>query len=656
MPSSNATFSLQVMLGYGVDSKTEAKLNKACPSHNNGTFAEMENFFSRTYTSLTNNISLTTSPSESNDAKTTNTTVPQDQFFVASASNVHLTMDPQELFWKSSTNRLMVFIPPQIIGACLEQHISSINPSGSSFWIKSPVSGNFANDLLPRIHSSLVKCTIRGIVMTSLAENGPADILLLEVPKGLTVHEILRQTNGESLAASSSSILKILPLTAVKFVDDDKDSPASSPSSTTTTSAATAASLAYLRSEQTNQRAVIISTRPLLPTCPVCIHRIDPIRLGLPAPTNEHICSRFCPSPFSTTWTVYGSSSNDNHICTKQKFLHKWPLPSRCKACSIIREYWDFHKSTRERSDEVGDLFCEDCSMHKTLWTCLTCGFVGCGRYSNKHSVAHFEQTRHPYSLELATLRVWDYCLGEYGGFVQRPDLLECPSSPPLCHPWMIRGLDMDGSSYESERRSRGEANGVVAHGNTVPSMEIEKSSKKAVMIGEEYEALLQSALEDQAQHYEGEITKLRAELTATLVDKSNMSPEETKEFAQVTADIEKIRNDIDVASKALLEAQAQEAGLRATSQRLLLEQQESNELLKKIQEEHKRENEQGKMQIEDLEQQIADLSANLRMRQQFSQNDELNNAQIFGTVASPNTKQPSVSRRGKKKGRMFRK
>lgn len=271
--------------------------------------------------------------------------------------------------------------------------------------------------------------------------------------------------------------------------------------------------------------------------------------------------------------------------------------------------------------------------------------------------MAHFEQSRHPYALELATLRVWDYCYGEFGGFVQRPDLLECPSSPPHSHPWMLTcGMDLpteDGSSSSTQRTSRN----VTALSSTavMPSMEIEKASKKNVMVGEEYEALLQSALEDQAQHYEGEITKLRAELTAALVDKDEMTPEEAKETEAIQKQIEKIRAEVEVAAKELLEAQALEASLRATSQRLLTEQQQSDELLKKIQEEHQRENEQGRLQVEDLEQQISDLSANLRMRQRFCQNDELSNAQIFGTTtSSPDTKS-AVNRRGKKKGRLFR-
>jgi BRCA1-associated protein len=288
----------------------------------------------------------------------------------------------------------------------------------------------------------------------------------------------------------------------------------------------------------------------------------------------------------------------------------------------------------------------------------LTCGFVGCGRYSNKHSVAHFEQTRHPYSLELATLRIWDYCHGEYGGFVQRADLLSCPSSPPLSYPWLARGgLDVDDDSWsDSNRSGRGRSAGHPAHPSGHSNV-AEKSSKKAVMIGEEYETLLQSALEDQALHYEGEITSLRAELTSALVDRDKMTPDEAKEVEQLRTEIDALRQCINQVSNEVLAAQGQEAGLRATSQRLLSEQQKSNELVVEIQEEHRRETEQGRMQVEDLEQQIADLSANLRMRQQFSQSHELNNAQIFGTASSAaETKSSGGKRGGKKKGRFFRK
>jgi BRCA1-associated protein len=289
--------------------------------------------------------------------------------------------------------------------------------------------------------------------------------------------------------------------------------------------------------------------------------------------------------------------------------------------------------------------------MHKTLWVCLTCGFVGCGRYSNKHSVAHFQETGHPYSLELATLRIWDYVDEKHGGYAHRVDLLDCPSSPPLSHPWMT------GPGVGPAPSASSHATGFM-HGHSFDSMSgaspmnTEKNPKKATMIGEEYEALLQSALEDQAQHYEGEITRLRADLTAALVDEGSMTAEEHQETEEIMSDISRLRKYIDQTGKQLLDAQAQEAGHRATSQRLLAEQQATNELLKKLQGEANRESDRGKMQVEDLELQVADLTANLRMRQQFSQSEELNQAQIFGTTAT----EPKSGKKGKKKGRFFRK
>jgi chromosome segregation ATPase len=179
-----------------------------------------------------------------------------------------------------------------------------------------------------------------------------------------------------------------------------------------------------------------------------------------------------------------------------------------------------------------------------------------------------------------------------------------------------------------------------------------ETSPKKAFMIGEEYEALLQSALEEQALHYEGEITRLRAELTAENVDASAMTKEEMEIIDSLKADIARLRVEIDHVSRQLLDAQAQDAGYRAASQRLLREQSVAQGLLDKIQEEAARENIEGRTKMEELEQQVADLTANLRMRHQFSQDEELNNAQIFGTRSlSVNS-----SKRGKKLRRLFRK
>jgi hypothetical protein len=184
------------------------------------------------------------------------------------------------------------------------------------------------------------------------------------------------------------------------------------------------------------------------------------------------------------------------------------------------------------------------------------------------------------------------------------------------------------------------------------------KTPKKATMIGEEYEALLQSALEDQAQHYEGEITHLRARLTAENVDHSTMTAGEGREIESLQSEIANLRSEIDRVSRELLDSQAQEAGHRATSQRLLREQQVVQELLLKIRTETTKEHDEGQLQVEELEQQIADLTANQRMRDQFSQDEELQQAQIWGTANNnnDNNNKSNKNNSGKKTRRFFRK
>ena len=186
-------------------------------------------------------------------------------------------------------------------------------------------------------------------------------------------------------------------------------------------------------------------------------------------------------------------------------------------------------------------------------------------------------------------------------------------------------------------------------------SVHQEKSPKKATMISEEYEILLQSALEDQAQHYEVEISRLRAQLSETLVDQTTLTGGEYSEMEDLKGEIGDLHTSIAAATHELLRIQTKEATLRAKSQRLLKEQQEANGLLKTLENEARQEAQRGKFQINDLEQQVQDLTTNLRMREQFSESEELSQAQIFGTYDMVSTARKS-GKEGKKKGRLYRK
>ena len=302
--------------------------------------------------------------------------------------------------------------------------------------------------------------------LSDCAQHVPADIILVDLSHApwAAVVDLLDTTNSQLIHATNNAILQIILLSDVSFL-------------TTKSKAENSSSL--LNSTNTASASGFD-----LPTCPVCLYRIDPIRLGLGKIPNHSLCSKFCPSPHllsslskvtptsSTGQTSASPSATlDDEVCTRQLLLRPWPKPSWCICCHIIDDFWkqqEDHMASTSIVEGVGVvmtehkeeelMFCYECTMHQTLWVCMTCGFVGCGRYSNKHAAQHFQQTGHPYSLELATLRIWDYVEGE---FAHRLDLLECPSSPPVFYQWKRDRMSV--TSYSSASSAVAAAGGVAS-------------------------------------------------------------------------------------------------------------------------------------------------------------------------------------------------
>ena len=52
---------------------------------------------------------------------------------------------------------------------------------------------------------------------------------------------------------------------------------------------------------------------------------------------------------------------------------------------------------------------CQVCGRKDTLWACMMCGFIGCGRYSGQHTLKHCFTTGHAIVMELASQKIWDY-------------------------------------------------------------------------------------------------------------------------------------------------------------------------------------------------------------------------------------------------------
>jgi BRCA1-associated protein len=474
---------------------------------------------------------------------------------------------------------------------------------------------NLAHDILSRIHSSLTQLEIYGLIrcIPQNDQKGPRNdwnLLLLKIPvENDTEHvmdeysereqytllrTILQEVNGEPILSSPTCVIQSFIVSKIDF-----------------------------RGEIHNDQTDHIATHSLLlelPLCPVCRFRLDPRVLRLPSPNTYRQCSR------------------QHDHCENMPFLAPWESPNHCEACSLLQEslklsgaqpfvhslsFYTFNYYIQER------LRCYECQMEETLWVCLTCGIVGCGRYSQGHAEKHYLERNHPFSLELASQRIWDY---KSGSFVQRDDLLNCPL--------MQKMLGSVNRSTQNVSVNRDEDGNGIVDLNTM-------TAKKSRMVGAEYEVLLQSALEDQAQYFEGEICHLESTLAAEVVREDELSEEERKQIETLRASIEELRLEVAALGSNLVTLQAEEAGCRARANSLLREQASSKTMLDQVRKEIKDETNLHNTQIEELELQISDLEANLSMRLQIAKSEELCQAQIMGTSTSQKKK---TGRKGSRK------
>ncbi|XP_046879010.1 ubiquitin carboxyl-terminal hydrolase 44 [Hypomesus transpacificus] len=57
---------------------------------------------------------------------------------------------------------------------------------------------------------------------------------------------------------------------------------------------------------------------------------------------------------------------------------------------------------------------CVDCNTTESVWACLGCAHVACGRYIEEHALQHFRQQRHPLAMEVNELYVFCYLCDDY--------------------------------------------------------------------------------------------------------------------------------------------------------------------------------------------------------------------------------------------------
>ncbi|KXJ86293.1 hypothetical protein Micbo1qcDRAFT_168623 [Microdochium bolleyi] len=278
-----------------------------------------------------------------------------------------------------------------------------------------------------------------------------------------------------------------------------------------------------------------------LPTCPVCLERMDDTTGLLTIPC-QHVFHCSCLQK----WKGSGCP-----VCR-----HANPSDSRTQSAST--------SDAPAFGSHVSNL-CSTCDSPDDLWICLICGNVGCGRYKGGHAKEHWKDTAHTFALELMTQHVWDYAGDVWvhrlirdkgdGKVVELPGRYPPPSS--------------EAANQQHRHPGSAEAEDVV------PRSKLEN-------IGLEYTHLLTSQLESQRVYFEEMLNKAAdkaAQAAAAAEAAATQASEATKELRILRAEHQALRNE----TLPLLEKELERERVRSTKSTDL-----SRALSKTVQEEKK--------------------------------------------------------------------
>ncbi|RKP10708.1 hypothetical protein THASP1DRAFT_9531, partial [Thamnocephalis sphaerospora] len=323
------------------------------------------------------------------------------------------------------------------------------------------------------------------------------------------------------------------------------------------------------------ESAVLDSLGEELPTCPVCLERMDARVTGLVTVVCQHTFHCRC--------------------------LGKWG-GGRCPVCRY--SLTDAPTVGGEQTGHLPGNQCAVCSATENLWICLICGHIGCGRYVEAHAWQHYEQTGHLYSLELETQRVWDYA-GD--GYVHR----------------LIQNK-ADGKLVELPDDTLSE-NAVFQQ--SVPPAKLDA-------IATEYTNLLTTQLDSQRYHYEQELALAHQKLTDAQRDLDMTRPQLT--VAQQMRDRLREAEDEVVhirKEKAAVEKRASKLEKRvSTLEEALKEEHALGTMIRSNYEKLRESEKERKQELLELREQVRDLMFFVESRDKID-NGELSEEVREGTI-----------------------
>ncbi|ODV91197.1 hypothetical protein CANCADRAFT_119550 [Tortispora caseinolytica NRRL Y-17796] len=326
-----------------------------------------------------------------------------------------------------------------------------------------------------------------------------------------------------------------------------------------------------------------------LPTCPVCLDRMDTTQTGLLTIICRHTFHCQC--------------------------LTKWEDGS-CPVCRY---------SQKDDMANSNPLECAVCKMTENLWMCLICGNVGCGRYDHKHAFDHFTITGHGYSMDLNSQRIWDYASD--------------------CYVHRLIQTQEDGKLVELPDQDNGGP-------SNADNATLTTSSDKLDAVDREYSNLIQMQLESQRMYYEQQL-HASADKTAKASAEARKAKgqlfEVTKQLTESQncneKNVETI-NHLENECRALKERIVFLEDKLKTLDENYKDESSINKAISANFESLQREKIRQDEKIEDLEDQIRDLMLHFEMAAKLHANPEIANASMSTSQPQTKTKQKKGTKR----------
>ena len=268
---------------------------------------------------------------------------------------------------------------------------------------------------------------------------------------------------------------------------------------------------------------------------------------------------------------------------------------------------------------------CMDCNYDgESLWMCVICGHIACGRYINGHAYDHFSSTQHTYAMQLTDNQVWDYAGDNY---VHRLLANKTDGKP----------VEVEGS--EASRQAEEKVEAVQLEYTYLLTQQLESQRKY-------YERLLKEG-EKQCQKKVKDITSKHQKASDDL-----LALQEKHE--QVVKDKNSLDKKLHTVQSRVTQLQASLAEERQLNKCLTMNQEQFQQRLKELE----KELDEKRRQIVDLEEQLRDLMFYVEARDKIDDSvnenevsrNELNESQIIMQPSPSGSRQTTKNNRRKKK------